>query len=293
MWGVFELDRDAWRREGQALLPSAKHRANMKRLLHMLGWTTADQQQGLEEYEQGFKVAHMWATKHKSSDRDAGARVATIPRFKKLKRVICIMLCFLFTETECERAFAEELHSGRPRMDTSTRFECLNVKTDGVPFCELHEEGKPVNNFWRCCQDAYAKRFGTKHLQDEATRSDAGKQRTKHVKRDGKDTAASFKRQRQEVLHSAQEACPRASEDATETVFGYGPVGAGKLKELRKQEEGKAYKELMVNMEKRFKEKLEETNKVLLQRPEPFPSAIYQMPSAERWSVSIRSDKKP
>jgi hypothetical protein len=50
MWGVFELDRDAWRREGQALLPSAKHRANMKRLLHMLGWTTADQQQGLEEY---------------------------------------------------------------------------------------------------------------------------------------------------------------------------------------------------------------------------------------------------
>ena len=89
----------------------------MKRLLRMLGQTAADQRQALEEYEQGFKVAHVWATKHSCSDRDAWARVATMPRFRKLKRVICIMLGFLLTETECERTFAEErtVHSGRPR----------------------------------------------------------------------------------------------------------------------------------------------------------------------------------
>ena len=128
----------------------------MKRLLHMLGQTAADQHQALEEYEQGFKVAHVWATKHNFSDRDAWARVATMPPFKKLKRAICIMLVFLLTETECERTFAEErtVHSGRPRMDPNTRFECLKVKTDGLPFHELHEDGKPVNNCWRCCHDA-------------------------------------------------------------------------------------------------------------------------------------------
>ena len=118
--------------------------------------------------------------KHNSSDRAAWARVATMPPFKKLKRAICIMLVFLLTETECERTFAEErtVHSGRPRMDPNTRFECLKVKTDGLPFHELHEDGKPVNNFWRCCQDAYAKRFGTKHLRDVNPRSDRGKHRT-------------------------------------------------------------------------------------------------------------------
>ena len=73
----------------------------------MLGQTAADQHQALEEYEQGFKVAHAWARKHNSSDRDAWARVATMPPFRKLKLAIRSMLVFLLTETECERTFVE------------------------------------------------------------------------------------------------------------------------------------------------------------------------------------------
>ena len=101
MGGVFQLDRDAWRRHvpPNSLLPSAEQKANMKRLLHMLGQTAADQHQALEEYEQGFKVAHAWARKHNSSDRDAWARVATMPPFRKLKLAIRSMLAFLLTET--------------------------------------------------------------------------------------------------------------------------------------------------------------------------------------------------
>ena len=37
-----------------SLLPSAEQKANMKKLLHMLGHTAADQHQALEEYERGF-----------------------------------------------------------------------------------------------------------------------------------------------------------------------------------------------------------------------------------------------
>ena len=184
----------------------------------------------------------MEATQHNSSDRDAWARVATMPRFRKLKRVICIMLGFLLTETECERTFVEErtVHSGRPSMDPNTRFECLKVKTDGLPFHELHEDGKPVNNFWRCCQDAYAKRFSTKHLRDVNPRSDRGKHRKKEYQRDSKNAVASFKRKRQQVLLRAQEVRSRARIDATENVFGYDPIAASKLKEIRKQEESTA-----------------------------------------------------
>ena len=89
------------------------------------------------------------------------------------------MLTFLLTETECERTFVEErtVHSGRPRMDPNTRFACLKVKTDGLPFHELHEDGMPVNMFWRCCQDAYAKRFGTKYVRDVKPRKDRGNHR--------------------------------------------------------------------------------------------------------------------
>ena len=145
----------------------------------MLGQAAADQHQALADYEQGFKVARAWARKHNSSDRDAWARVATMPQVRKLKHSSCIMFSFLLTETECERTFVEErtVHSGRPRMDPNTRFECLKVKTDGLPFHELHEDGKPVNNFWRCCQDAYAKRFGTTCMRGLKPRSDRGHHR--------------------------------------------------------------------------------------------------------------------
>ena len=226
----------------------------------MLCQTAADQHRARTEYDQGLKEARAWARHHNSSDRDAWARVATMPPFKKLKRVICILLGFLLTETECERTFAEErtVHSGRPRMDPNTRFECLKVKTDGLPFHELHEDGKPVNNLWRCCQDAYAERFGTKHLRDVNPRSDRGEHR-KTYQRDGNTTIASCKRKRQRVLHRAQEACPRARIDVTENVFGYDPIAASKLKEIRKQEASTAFQELMVKMEKRFKQKWEET----------------------------------
>ena len=292
MWGVFELDRDAWRRQAQALQPSSDQKANVKRLLHMLGQTQADQSQGLEEYERGFKVAHMWATKHNSSDRDAWARVAAIPRFRKLKRVICIMLGFLLTETECERTFAEErvVHSGRPRMDPDTRFECLKVKTDGLPFCELQEDGKPVNDFWRCCQDAYAKRFGKRRLCDVKRRSDYGTHRETEYKRDGKNTVTSFKRKRQEVLHRAQEACPRACSDVTKNVFGYRPVEASKLQEIREQEESAAFRDLMVKMEKRFNEKREETNRVLAAAPGSL--ALCDLPAKKRRKVEREHQKR-
>ena len=57
MWGVFQLDRDAWRRHvpPNSLPPSAEQKANMKKLLHMLGQTAADQHQALEEYNHGVQ----------------------------------------------------------------------------------------------------------------------------------------------------------------------------------------------------------------------------------------------
>ena len=62
------------------------------------------------------------------------------------------------------------------------------------------------------------------------------------------------------------------------------------MKELRKQEEGEAYKEFMVKMEKRFKEKLEETNKVL----EAAPGALSfcDLPEAKRRKVEREHQKR-
>ena len=56
--GVFELDRDAWRRHvpiPNSLLLSAEQKANMQRLLHMLGQTAAEQHQALAEYKRGLR----------------------------------------------------------------------------------------------------------------------------------------------------------------------------------------------------------------------------------------------
>ena len=68
------------------------------------------------------------------------------------------------------------------------------------------------------------------------------------------------------------------------------PIAASKLKEIRKQEESTAFQELMVNTEKRFKQRWEETNEG--QRPDPFPCVTYQQPSAGMWSMNMGGDNR-
>ena len=133
--------------------------------------------------------------------------------------------------------------------------------------------GRPVNNLWRCCQDVYAKRLGTKYLRDVKPRSDRGKHR-KHI--------SGMARTRSHL--SKETATSGARTDVTENVFGYDLlITASKLKVIRKQEESKAFQELMVKLEQQLNKKREGTNKVLAAAPRSF--SLCDLPAAKRRKV--------
>ncbi len=114
------------------------HRADdLRKLLRLLGWSSADVQACVLEYQAVWARA-LAAKEAGSLDRDAWASVVAEvhpptevhPQTPgRLKRIVCTMLAFLVSETEAERSFAvERVQSrGRPRLDQETRFAGLKV----------------------------------------------------------------------------------------------------------------------------------------------------------------------
>ena len=164
--------------------------------------------------------------------------VAKQPSKRELRKLFGIVAGFLLTETECERNFAVERRqsSGRPRMNPETRFTGLKIMVDGVPFSRLQVDGRPINDFWQCCQDRCAQKFGTKRLGDTKTRSDAGKKhRTQKRRQDGKFTMASIRRDRSEAL-AAKPSIPFGGR-----VFGHRAMSQPTLTKMCKKLEGEAF----------------------------------------------------
>jgi hypothetical protein len=174
--------------------------------------------------------------------------VAKEPSKRELRKLFGVVAGFLLTETECERNFAVERRqsSGRPRMNPETRFTGLKIMVDGVPFSRLQVDGRPTNDFWQCCQNRYAEKFGTKRLGDTKTRSDAGKQhRIQKRRHDGKFTMASIRRDRKEAL-AAQPSIPFGGR-----VFGHRAMSQPTLDKMCKKAEGEAFLNIMEKMTKK------------------------------------------
>ena len=106
--------------------------------------------------------------------------------------------------------------------------------------------GRPINDFWQCCQDRYARKFGTQRLGDTQTRSDAGKKHcTQKRRQDGKFTMASIRRDRSEAL-AAQPSIPFGGR-----VFGHRAMSQPTLTNMCKKAEGEAFLRIFEKMQKK------------------------------------------
>ena len=279
---AFELNGDT---------PAPSQIERLRKIIDLLGWPLAERRACLHEFADAFKKAHKEKQAKGVCDRDAWAKVVAVDKSKAtMKRLICMALGFLLTETECERNFAEErrAHEGRPRLLPKTRFHGLKVMLDGLPFERLQQGGEPVGDFWRKCQDRYAEKFGVRRLGDRETRKDKGTTRAGTPKTLAKRTVTGFKRERAKALHeetpipfgSAPEARPR-------TVFGHKEMKRQTLEDLRQQEETTKYREMLDKMEAKLEKKREEYNKVL---SGDLPS-LAQLAPAKRRKVISKSQK--
>ena len=184
-------------------------------------------------------------------DRDAWGLAVRIEWSKReLRKMISVVAGFLLTETECERNFSVERrqHGGRPRMDPGTRFSGLKIMIDGAPFSRLQVDGRPTNNFWRCCQDRYAQGFGAKRLGDTKRRSDVGKHHLcQKRRRDGKFTIASVQRARKDA--TATPTIPFGSR-SSRTVFGHQAMSRAELERVCRAAECSAFTKIIAKMNK-------------------------------------------
>ena len=239
----------------------------LQKIVDLLGWAQAERNACCHEFVDAFRKSYREKQGKGLCDRDAWAKVVAVDKTKvKMKLVICMVIGFLLTETECERNFAEErrAHAGRPRLQPGTRFHGLKVMLDGLPFDRLQQAGELVGDFWRKCQDRYAEKFGTRRLGDRAVRKDKGTTRAGGRKSRGEYTVTGFKRARAKAVHeeviipfgSAPEARPR-------TVFGHREMERHKLERLRKQEETAKYREMFAKMEAKLDKKRQEYEQVL------------------------------
>ena len=248
LFGAFEL-------KGAA--PHPDQRENVQKIVDLLGWPQADRRACCQEFPDAFAKAYREKQAKELCDRDAWAKVVAVDKSKvKMKLVVCMVLGFLLTETECERNFAEErrAHSGRPRLQPEARFHGLKVMLDGLPFDRLQQDGVMVGDFFRKCQDRYAEKFGARRLGDRAVRKDKGMTRSGERKICGEYTVTGFKRARAKALHeeaivpfgSAPEARPR-------TVMGHKEMTRQKLERLREKEETTKFREMLAQMEKKWR----------------------------------------
>ena len=290
----FSVQRHFSAFELRGVTPTASQAEGLQKIVDLLGWPQAERRACVLEFPDAFGKAYKekQAKKkqgHDLSDRDAWAKVVAVDKSKAtLKRVVCMILGFLLTETECERNFAEErrAYEGRPRLQVETRFHGLKVMLDGLPFDRLQQAGEPVGDFWRKCQDRYADKFGTRRLGDRATRKDKSTTRATGGKVGGKRTVAGFKRERAEALH-AQAIIPfgPAPEARPRTVFGHREMKRQKLEDLRKQEETAKYREMIAKMEAKLEKKREEYDGVLSGRRK----SLAQVTPAKRREVMRKS----
>ena len=214
-----------------------------------MGWNAESSNQLVAQFHASYGRARCYKHRDHVCDRDAwGMVVMKEPSKRDLRKMFGVVAGFLLTETECERNFVVERRqsSARPRMNPGTRHMGLKIMVDGVPFSRLQVDGQPINDFWQCCQDRYAEKFGTKRLGDRKTRSDAGKHHhTPKRRRDGKFTMASIRRDRREAI-AAPPPIPFGGR-----VFGHRAMSQPTLGKMCKAAESQAFLKIMEKMKKK------------------------------------------
>ena len=219
--------------------------AGLRRLVRYMQWSRGRESIVVAQYRAAFPVVLGYKESLQKlnpclGDKDAWAKyVCENPQVAELKEVVCLVLGFLLSETECERHFASEKRQfqNRPRLGSTTRFAGLKVMIDGLRFDELICNDQPVCCFWQRVQDQYAKMFGTKRLADVKVRKDKVEDGLAKVKaqpsnprkRNGKDTVATFKRRRIDAVFGSASRLPLPAD----TVFGSPSVRKALLEQQR------------------------------------------------------------
>ena len=233
----------------------------LRELLRIMGWGADERTECVHHYLSAWPSVVGLKRTDGLSDRDAWAKfvVEVSPQSASLKRIVTVAIGMLLTETECERSFSAERrqHDHRPRLGPGMRFAGLKVMNDGVPLERLHQDGKPIGNFWQRIQERYAAKFGVRFLQNVVQRSDKGLKRKKCDMRAGKETLTAFKRRR---LHALQETPSLVFGSQRCNVFGHEPMAIAQAERLREAEQTAVFHKIVekarCSFEKRRKEHL-------------------------------------
>ena len=141
------------------------------------------------------------------------------------------------------------------------------VMQDGLALDRLQVDGAPVGRWWQNLQDRYAKAYGSRFLTDYKTRKDKGQRRPHlHIKRGGKDTLTSIKRERA-IAVSLRPPLLQGGESPT-NVFGHQPLRAAQLKELCQKEESDQFKQLLIKAQEKAQKRRREVDDLHVAREE-------------------------
>ena len=135
----------------------------LRGLLSIMGWETSKIERCVQQYSAVFQQV-VSCKRRQGQVTDAACWhkvVGETTTHEELKEVVALMMSTLVTETECERAFAQERQQfdHRPRLSAEMRFAGLKVMVDGPPLSSLQEAGVPVSDFFPSIQRRYAERF--------------------------------------------------------------------------------------------------------------------------------------
>ena len=266
----------------------ASRAADLNKLLGIFGWDAERARACVMEYEFAWPRAVTAKRRDSLDDRDAWATIVSEvhPQLagENLKRVVCIMLSFLVSETEAERSFSlERLQtSRRPKLGGQSRFAGLKIMCDGLPFSDLVDPaGNPLSNFWDLVQERYAQTHGTRCFRTDLTvRKDKGCQWAKGRLRKGKETLTSVKRARVQVVSSAVVA-------GSVSVFGYPCVASRKLKEACVAEETEQFQRLLNRAKQKWQQQ-----KTELDEARASGQRLCVLPDRKRSSVLKASAKR-
>jgi len=222
----------------EAVTPSEDNCTRLRLLVRYLQWSPEREAQTLALYHRVYPVVAAKRATLRCSSRDAWALVlAKAPKTNDLRVLICMVIGFLVSETECERLFSVAGNRKKACLNAAeaTQFTVLKCKVDGLPLSVVAPDGEPVGLFWDRIQSAYAKLHGVRRMQRLKEYSNKGKKR-KTPESKTKNTVTNFTRQRlKRIRFLCRSARATANPEAVTPVFSQDPVALAEVREAQER----------------------------------------------------------
>jgi len=261
---------------GLAPTPPATKCQQLGLMARYLKWPAAQEDRLVQEFTEAWpRATRFYVADANTTHLDAWCReAAQLPKDSPLREIVLLYpLCFLYSESQCERDFAKDLAAigtKRVRMGAHRRYGTLKIVADGLPADYVAQADQPRTTFLKRAQDAYAKLFGSRVVRNLRPRKDRGHKRAAPPDKPSgsrKDTVTAFKSRRRLAMRR------RIRKDGSPThmtVFEDAELDAAEIQRVRAElrDENDFFKKTLAKADKKLEEKRQQAEALGHRRPD-------------------------